>query len=137
MRYLTIVISLLLLITSCNSNNATRSKGEVAQESQPCSLRIEIASQSSHIELYTFVQGEQKSLTIDRVLDLSGSEKEIIDLSSTIGSKLEIQMKTDDSYGPEVNIKVFVNDELFLEASDPYKINIAETIAVPQHSKGV
>jgi hypothetical protein len=128
---------MILLIASCNSKGVQNAQVAQQKIGEPCSIRIEVSSSSDHVEMYAYLQGEQKSLTIDKTIDQSESQKEIIDLSSTIGAKLEIHIKTNDSYGPVVNVKIFVNEILMIEEEDSYKIDIAETISLPQNPKGV
>lgn len=132
-----IFLVFVLFLMACHSNGSKRSEGIEESFGQPCGVRIEITSKSEHVELYVYVQGEEKSLTIDKVLDLSTQSKEVIDLSSSVGAALNIEVKTNDSYGPEVDVQVFLNNQLYIQESDNYKISIEEKLNLPPAPKGV
>ncbi len=122
-RLLNIFFILTLFLFSCGkSEKSAVKKAEVIGE--PCNVKIEIFGKAPQVQFKCFAKAKEKAVSIDRQINVLDKEKDEFSFSSYTGGKLSCELKTNDSYGPEVTLKVYVNGKFWKEETGQYNPKI-------------
>ena len=116
-------IILLGLLISCGKPEASvvRSK---ASGGKPCNVKVVITGKAPEVQFTLFAKSKEKAVTIDREINVLDENDDEFSFSSYTGGKFFCELKTKDSYGPEVTLKVFINGKFWKEQTGKYNPNI-------------
>jgi hypothetical protein len=109
------------LVVLCSCNKTT--KPIVAKEKSfgaPCNVKFEVTGKASCVQFILFSKAKEKSISIDKQVDVLDDLKDEFSISSYLGGKIKCSLKTKDSFGPKVKLKVFVNGKFWQEVEDSY-----------------
>ena len=122
-KNISILVFILIVVSSCNKTtkpiqNTDKSFGG------PCNVKIEISGEASFVQFTLFSKAKEKSISIDKQVDVLDDIKDEFSISSYLGGKIQCSLKTKDSFGPNVKMKVFVNGKFWQEAEGTYNPKI-------------
>ena len=122
-KFFSIIAVVSLLFTSCGK---TEEAVVVVKEKggKPCNVKVVISGKAPDVQLTLFAKAKEKAVTIDREINVLDDQKDEFSFSSYTGGKLSCELKTKDSYGPEVTLKVFVNGKFWREQTGKYNPKI-------------
>tara|TARA_B110000211_G_C14006001_1_gene520826 strand:- start:708 stop:1109 length:402 start_codon:yes stop_codon:yes gene_type:complete len=118
-KSLKILTFILVVLCSCNKT----AKPVASKEKSfggPCNVKFEISGKASCVQFVLFSKAKDKSISIDKQVDVLDDIKDEVSISSYLGGKIKCSLKTKDSFGPNVKIKVFVNGKFWQEVEDSY-----------------
>ena len=115
------------LITGCGKSEVSVVQPE-DKWGKPCNVKVVITGKAPEVQFVLFTKAREKAITIDREINVLDETKDEFSFSSYTGGKLFCELKTKDSYGPEVSLKVFVNGKFWKEKSGKYNPNIEGVI---------
>lgn len=118
----------MLVLSSCNSQESRTNYSVNAPLDKPCNIKVEIVGQAPDVHFKLFSSAAEKTITIDRQIDLLDEEADEFSFSTYLGGKINCEAKTSDSYGPDVTIKVFVNGKLWQESTGKYNPKVEGVI---------
>lgn len=118
-----IVIFILIVVSSCNKT-AKSSQNINKAFGSPCNLKIEISGKAPSVQFTLFSKAKEKSISIDKQIDVLDEIKDEFSISTYLGGKIKCSLKTKDSFGPNVMIKVFVNGKFWQEVEGSYNPKI-------------
>lgn len=127
-KYSHILSILSIALISCGKQEQPSSLSASKKSEKPCNIKVTVNGKAPKVHFKLFSKASEKTVTIDKQLDLLDDQKDEFSFSSLQGGKISCSVKTTDSYGPEVTIKIFVNNKLWQEASDSYHPKIEGTI---------
>lgn len=115
----TILVFSSLVLFSCNKAN---DHVPVVKKKLggPCNVTIEVSGKATEVQFQLYSKAKERTVNIDRQIDLLDDKKDTFSISSFHGGKIECSLKTTDSFGPKVKIKVFVNGKFWQEVEDTY-----------------
>ena len=87
-------------------------------------MKIEISGKASFVQFTLFSKAKEKSISIDKQVDVLDDIKDEFSISSYLGGKIQCSLKTKDSFGPNVKMKVFVNGKFWQEVEGTYNPKI-------------
>tara|TARA_Y100000589_G_scaffold74312_1_gene67648 strand:+ start:1548 stop:1946 length:399 start_codon:yes stop_codon:yes gene_type:complete len=125
--FYSIFIVLSFLITGCGKSEVSVVQPE-DKWGKPCNVKVVITGKAPEVQFVLFTKAREKAITIDREINVLDETKDEFSFSSYTGGKLFCELKTKDSYGPEVSLKVFVNGKFWKEKSGKYNPNIEGVI---------
>ena len=122
-KNISILVFILIVVSSCNKTtkpiqNTDKSFGS------PCNVKIEISGKASFVQFTLFSKAKEKSISIDKQVDVLDDIKDEFSISSYLGGKIQCSLKTKDSFGPNVKMKVFVNGKFWQEVEGTYNPKI-------------
>lgn len=120
---LSLILSLTYLLLSCGKAEKTVAK-EVTVEGKPCNVKVVVSGMAPDVQFKCFAKAKEKAVSIDRQVDLLDEQKDEFSFSSYTGGKISCELKTKDSYGPDVSFKVFVNGKFWQEQTGKYNPKI-------------
>ena len=122
-RFLFSLLIGLLFFSGCGKSEKVivRAKN---REGKPCNIKVVISGKAPKVQFTLFAKAKEKEITIDREIDVLDTIKDEFSFSSYTGGKLSCELKTKDSYGPEVNLCVFINGKLWKTESGNYNPKI-------------
>ncbi len=122
-RILSLLICSVMLVFGCGKSEKSivRNNNIVGK---PCSVKVVISGKSPKVQFTLFSKAREKAVTIDREIDVLDTIKDEFSFSSYTGGKLSCELKTKDSYGPEVHLCVFINGKLWKTESGNYNPKI-------------
>ena len=125
--FYSIFLVLSFLVIGCGKSEVSiiQSKDRVGK---PCNVKVVITGEAPEVQFVLFTKAKEKAITIDREINVLDGVKDEFSFSSYTGGKLFCELKTKDSYGPEVTLKVFVNGKFWKEKSGKYNPNIEGVI---------
>ena len=126
-KFLIIMFPLSLILSSCGKGEETMVK-KADDSGKPCNVKVVIEGKAPDVQFKCFAKAKEKAVTIDRQIDVLDAEKDVFSFSSYTGGKLSCELKTKDSYGPEVTLKVFVNGKFWQEQTGQYNPKIEGVI---------
>ena len=126
-KFLSIFTSLAVILLSCGKSEFAVSRSS-ERGGKPCNVRVVISGKAPEVQLILFTKAKEKAVTIDREINVLDDEKDEFSFSSYTGGKLFCELKTKDSYGPEVKLQVFINGKFWKENSGRYNPNIEGVI---------
>lgn len=94
----------------------------------PCNITIEISGKAPEVQFQLYSKAKERTVNIDRQIDLLDDKKDTFSISSFCGGKIECSLKTSDSFGPKVKMKIFVNGKFWQEKEDSYNPEITGEI---------
>ena len=112
-----------ILIIGCGKSEVSVVQPE-DKWGKPCNVKVVITGKAPVVQFVLFTKAREKAITIDREINVLDEIKDEFSFSSYTGGKLFCELKTKDSYGPEVTLKVFVNGTFWKEKSGKYNPNI-------------
>ena len=118
--YLSFII--VLLASSCGKSE--KSINFSSLNGSPCNIKVVVFGSAPKVNLKLFSKAKEKAVTIVREIDVLDDIKDEFSFSSYTGGKLSCELKTKDSYGPEVTLRVLVNGKLWKEETDRYNPKI-------------
>lgn len=130
-----IILFIFSVFYSCSPNKSGVKKSSDDFPVVDCDVKVEVIGNVNDIDFYLFQKSNTKSVTIERTLDLRKDSIEIFNLKSSSKDKIKIDLKTSDSYGEPVFVKIYINNELWVEESDSYQIQIDYEIPNPKELK--
>lgn len=122
-RILFFSVCIVLAFSSCGNSEKSIARA-TNNAGKPCSVMVAISGKAPKVQLTLFARAREKAVTIDREIDVLDSIKDEFSFSSYTGGKLSCELKTKDSYGPEVTLHVFINGSLWKKESDRYNPKI-------------
>ena len=122
-KNINIVIFILIIVSSCNKTTKPVQNTDKYFGS-PCNVKIEISGKASFVQFTLFSKAKEKSISIDKQVDVLDDIKDEFSISSYLGGKIQCSLKTKDSFGPNVKMKVFVNGKFWQEVEDSYNPKI-------------
>lgn len=121
------ILVLSLLFVGCGkSEEAVVKVKEIG--GKPCNIKVVISGKAPEVQLILYAKAKEKAVTIDRQIDVLDADKDEFSFSLYTGGKLSCELKTKDSYGPEVTLKVLVNGNLWKEQTGQYNPKIEGVI---------
>ena len=120
--FLTISI-FLTLVYSCGKTEKSIVRAS-DRNGRPCNVKVVISGKAPDVQLTLFTKAKEKAVTIDREINVLDTLKDEFSFSSYTGGKMFCELKTKDSYGPEVTLQVFVNGRLWKSESGKYNPKI-------------
>ena len=121
--FYSIFLALLVVLVGCGKSEVavvqTKERG-----GKPCNVKVVITGKAPEVQFILFTKAKEKAVTIDREINVLDDIKDEFSFSSYTGGKLSCELKTKDSYGPEVTLKVFINGKFWKEQSGKYNPNI-------------
>jgi hypothetical protein len=97
------------LVVLCSCNKST--KPVAAEEKSfggPCNVKIEISGKASCVQFTLFSKAKEKSISIDKQIDVLDDVKDEFSISSYQGGKIQCSLKTKDFFGQNVSRVDFV-----------------------------
>ncbi len=124
-----ILLSFALVIIGCGKSEVSvvQPKDKLGK---PCNVKVLITGKAPEVQFVLYTKAKEKAVTIDREINVLDDIKDEFSFSSYTGGKLFCELKTKDSYGPEVTLKVFVNGKLWKQQSGNYNPNIEGIIPI-------
>lgn len=113
----------LLVLFACNKSSQPPSPSEVLI-GEPCNVRIEISGKAPSVLFTLYSKSTDKAISIDKLINVLDDEKDEFSISTYYGGKLHCTLKTKDSFGPNVKMKVFINGKFWQEAEGAYNPKI-------------
>jgi hypothetical protein len=122
-KILTLLICSSALILACGKSEKSivRANNNVGK---PCNVKLVISGKAPKVQFTLFTKAREKEVTIDREIDVLDTIKDEFSFSSYTGGKLSCELKTKDSYGPEVAVSIFINGKLWQRQSGNYNPKI-------------
>ncbi|MAW65849.1 MAG: hypothetical protein CMD18_06610 [Flavobacteriales bacterium] len=122
-RILILIICSSALFFACGKSEKSivRAKNKVGK---PCNVKVVISGKAPKVQFTLFTKAREKEVTIDREIDVLDTIKDEFSFSSYTGGKLSCELKTKDSYGPEVVVHIFINGKLWQSQSGNYNPKI-------------
>lgn len=123
----TILLFSSLVILSCNKgseNNIAKKK----KNGGPCNITVELEGKAPEVQFLLYSKAQDRTVNIDRQVNLLDDEPDTFSISSYHGGKIECSLKTTDSFGPKVKLKIFVNGKFWQEAEGSYNPEITGEI---------
>ena len=121
--FYSIFLALVFVLIGCG-----KSEVDVVQAKEkggkPCNVKVVITGKAPEVQFILFTKAKEKAVTIDREINVLDDIKDEFSFSSYTGGSLSCELKTKDSYGPEVTLKVFINGKFWKEQSGKYNPNI-------------
>tara|TARA_B100000795_G_scaffold268917_1_gene256889 strand:- start:2719 stop:3120 length:402 start_codon:yes stop_codon:yes gene_type:complete len=118
--------SLLILFSCTETNQGDSTSGFL--NGDPCNIRIEISGKAPDVLFTLYNKSKDKAISIDKLVNVLDNQKDEFLISTYFGGKLHCTLKTKDSFGPKVKIKVFINDKFWQEAEGTYNPKIEGVI---------
>jgi hypothetical protein len=113
----------LTLVYSCGKTEKSIVRA-ADRNGRPCNVKVVISGKAPDVQLTLFTKAKEKAVTIDREINVLDTLKDEFSFSSYTGGKMFCELKTKDSYGPEVTLQVFVNGRLWKSESGKYNPKI-------------
>lgn len=126
-RFFSIMFGLSMIFASCGKSEQTVMTVK-DNSGKPCNIKIEILGGAEEVQFTLFSKAKEKTVTIDRQINVLDDVKDEFSFSSYTGGKMSCELKTKDSYGPEVTLKVFVNGKFWLENTGKYNPKVEGVI---------
>ena len=126
-RFHSIFLGLALVLIGCGKSEVSIVQAK-DRGGKPCNVKVVITGKAPEVQLVLFTKAKEKAVTIDREINVLDDIKDEFSFSSYTGGKLFCELKTKDSYGPEVTLKVFINGKFWKEQSGKYNPNIEGVI---------
>ena len=118
-------ILLLTIIFICSCNRTSKPIAvEEKSTGNPCNVKIEISGKATFVQFTLFSKSKEKSISIDKQVDVLDDVKDEFSISTYLGGKIQCSLKTNDSFGPNVKMKVFVNGKFWQEVEGAYNPKI-------------
>tara|TARA_B100001094_G_C18105947_1_gene758356 strand:+ start:98 stop:499 length:402 start_codon:yes stop_codon:yes gene_type:complete len=130
MNYISFIFfSISFLFLSCGkSEKVASSLGDLS--GNPCNIKVIVSGKAPIVNLKLFSKAKEKAVTIVREINVLDDVKDEFSFSSYTGGKLSCELKTKDSYGPEVTLVVLVNGKVWQEKTGRYNPKIEGLIPV-------
>ena len=136
LRFLKYVfLFVVMFLFACSPNKQEDENKQHEFPSVKCKLKVLVTGDVDHVSFCMFQKSEDNTVNIDQELNLSLDSNEVFDINVISGSELTVEIKTSDSYGAPVVVKVFVNDLLWIQESDSYQIHLDQIIPNPEELK--
>lgn len=90
----------------------------------PCNIKVIVLGAAPKVNLKLFSRAREKAVTIVKEINVLDNQEDEFSFSSYTGGKLSCELKTTDSYGPEVTLKILVNGKLWKEQTGRYNPKI-------------
>ena len=126
-RFHSIFLGLALVLIGCGKSEVSIVQAK-DRGGKPCNVKVVITGKAPEVQLVLFTKAKEKAVTIDREINVLDDIKDEFSFSSYTGGKLFCELKTIDSIGPEVTLKVFINGKFWKEQSGKYNPNIEGVI---------
>lgn len=120
------ILSLGVLLLSCSKADKVIVKEDL--QGEPCNIKIIVSGKSPDVQFKCLAKAKEKAVTIDRQVDVLDKDKDEFSFSSYTGGTISCELKTKDSYGPEVSLKVYVNGKFWQENTGKYNPKVEGTI---------
>ena len=121
--FYSIFLALLVVLVGCGKSEVAVVQAK-EKGGKPCNVKVVITGKAPQVQFILFTKAKEKAVTIDREINVLDDIKDEFSFSSYTGGKLSCELKTKDSYGPEVTLKVFINGKFWKEQSGKYNPNI-------------
>lgn len=119
----TVILCLTILLLGCGKAEKSMVKKEVV-EGKPCSIKVIVSGESPDVQFKCFAKAKEKAVSIDRQVNVLDDQVDEFSFSSYTGGKIKCELKTKDSYGPEVQLEIFVNGKLWQKQTGNYNPKI-------------
>tara|TARA_Y100000746_G_scaffold184114_1_gene162458 strand:- start:401 stop:763 length:363 start_codon:yes stop_codon:yes gene_type:complete len=116
-----------MFLTGCGKSEKSVVRSEKVG-GKPCNVKVFISGKAPEVQLILFTKAREKAITIDRQINVLDNVKDEFSFSSYTGGKLFCELKTKDSYGPQVTLEVFINGKFWKEQTDRYNPKIEGVI---------
>lgn len=116
-----------MLLLGCGKSDKEIAKFEELM-GKPCNIKVVVHGKAPHVSFKLFSKAKEKAVTIFKEVNVLDEKKDEFSFSSYSGGKLSCELKTKDSYGPEVTISLFLNGKLWQEKTGRYNPKINCTI---------
>lgn len=126
-KLLSSIFVISFLLTGCGKSEETVANAKF-KDGMPCNIKVLISGKAPQVQFILISKAKEKAVTIDRQIDVLDSLKDEFSFSSFTGGKLSCELKTLDSYGPEVTLKVFVNGKFWRGNTGKYNPKIVGVI---------
>ena len=110
-------------VFGCSKSEKSTVRANI-QIGKPCNVKVVISGKAPKVQFILFAKAREKEVTIDREIDVLDNIKDQFSFSSYTGGKLSCELKTKDSYGPEVVVQIFINGKLWKRQSGKYNPKI-------------
>ena len=119
------------VVVFCGCNKSTQSTSAKEETiGGPCNIKVEITGKAPEVQFTLYSKAKEKAISIDKTIDVLDDVKDEFSISSYLGGKINCSLKTKDSFGPKVKMKVFINGKFWQEAEGSYNPVIEGIIPV-------
>lgn len=112
-----------MIFCACSKSSQSSTSKEVAI-GKPCNVKVEITGKAPDVQFTLYNKAQEKAISIDKLVDVLDDKKDEFSISTYLGGKINCSLKTKDSFGPKVKMKIFINGKFWQEAEGSYNPKI-------------